>query len=108
MLLSDPRFDAVYTLNNGVTCDPKGLFVGGAPLLEPPCDDSDERRLRPLDDLNRDLSEVYGLPIDVASKLSSLSSLAQALRRGETGRAQILALHLRLPDPPDLAKARGR
>jgi hypothetical protein len=62
-------------------------------------------RMRPLADLNRDLSGRYGLPIDFSAKAASLESIAQALSRGDIIHAQIATLHLQIPNPPTLAKA---
>jgi hypothetical protein len=48
----------------------------------------------------RELSRVYGVPLDISAKRNGLEVVAKALQRGETARAQIAALLLRLPDPP--------
>jgi hypothetical protein len=54
---------------------------------------------------NRDLSKRYGLPIDISPKMGSLAAMARALDRGDLVHASIAALHLQLPDPPELAKS---
>ena len=59
---------------------------------------------RPVDDLNRDLSKRYGLPVDLGAKTGSLAAIAQALSRGDIIHAQVATLHLQIPDPPPLAK----
>ena len=48
----------------------------------------------------RELSRVYGVPLDISAKRNGLEVVAKALQRGETARAQIAALLLKLPDPP--------
>ena len=50
--------------------------------------------------LRLELSRRYGLSLDFAAKRSGLEAVARALRCGETARAQIAALLLKLPDPP--------
>ncbi len=64
--------------------------------------------VRPIDDLNRDLSACYGLPVETASKRAGFAVVAKALERGEIALAQIAAVLLQLPDPPPLAKLEGR
>ncbi len=56
-------------------------------------------------DLNRDLSKRYGLPIDINSKMESLAAISRALDRDDIVHALIAAVHLQLPDPPDLVKS---
>lgn len=90
----------------GLACLPEGLFIGGVPLLEPPgTDGGGAWRPRPVEDLNRDLSTLYGLPVDFTSKMASVRSVAQALQRGDIAHAQMVALDMRLPSAPDLAKS---
>jgi hypothetical protein len=92
--------------DEGVRCDEKGLFVGGAPMLvrSPSPGGGHTWVARPLDELNRDLGTRYGLPIDAAAKRGGLAGVAQALEREDLALAQISALLLRFPDPPSLAK----
>ncbi len=90
----------------GVRCNGSGLFIGTTPLLEP-APNRNERpvwRPRPLADVNRDLSQSYGMPIAFAAKLGGVASIARALDRGDIAHAQVTALLLRLPDPPILTK----
>ncbi len=49
-------------------------------------------------------SEHYGLPIDMSSKTGGLRVIAGALNRGDVDRAQIAAVLLGIPDPPQLSK----
>jgi hypothetical protein len=90
-----------------VFCDAEGLSVGEVALLERPPDLGADQtwRPRPVTELNRDLSRCYGLPIEVAPKAGGLEAIAQALGRGDLIHAQMTALHLRFPDPPDVEKA---
>jgi hypothetical protein len=64
--------------------------------------------VRPIDDLNRELSARYGLPIDAATKREGFAAVAKALERGDLALAQIAAVLLQFPDPRSLAKAEGR
>ena len=92
--------------NEGVRCDPGGLFVGGEPVLErPPAPGGGLAwTVIPADRLNRDLSARYGFPVDLATKRAGLAGVARALERGDLARAQVGALLLRFPDPPPLVK----
>jgi hypothetical protein len=91
---------------HGVSCNEKGVFVGAVPLIEPchGCAGLKKFQPRPVADLNRDLSERYGLPLDLSTKTGALAAIAQALSRGDMIHAQIVTLHLQIPDPPPLAK----
>jgi hypothetical protein len=89
----------------GVSCGETGLFVDDVRLLEVNQDQSRQWQPRPLSDLNRDLGERYGLPIDCNAKIGGLAAIARALNRGDILHAQIVALHLQFPNPPALTKA---
>jgi hypothetical protein len=105
------KFDRFFRLaelsGTGVSCNEKGLFVGETPLLEPAHNRprSHEWRPRALTDLNRDLGRRYGLPIDFTAKMSGVAAIARALGRGDLAQAQIAALLLQIPDPPNLTKS---
>ena len=90
--------------SSGVFCDENGLLVGGVPLLERfhSGGGPEQWRSRSVFDLNRDLSKRYGLPVDITSKMGSLTAIARALDRGDLVHALIAAPHLQFPDPPDL------
>ncbi len=92
--------------DGGVQCGEDGLFVGSTPILRrsPRPGGGASWAVRPSDELDRDLSARYGLPIDVAAKREGLAGVARALERGEMPLAKIAALLLRFPDPPSLAK----
>ncbi len=108
-----PEFQNIFRLGrrpgDGVFCDADGLSVGEVALLERALDSRGAQpwRPRPAAELNRDLSRCYGLPIEIETKAGGLKSVAAALDRGDLAHAQMVALHLRLPDPPDMAKSAG-
>lgn len=64
-----------------IYCGREGLFVGSTPLLDR--DNKGAWRVRPIEHLNRELSNRYGLPVDVATKSASLGYIALALDRDE-------------------------
>src|SRR5260370_40769722 len=88
------HFSMAPVFRAGVCCGETGLFVDDAPLLEVNKDQSGRWQPRPVSDLNRDLSERYGLPIDCSAKIAGLAAIARALRRGDILHARIVALHL--------------
>jgi hypothetical protein len=83
------------------------VFVGSVTLLERSRSQSeaDQWQPRPVPDLNRDLSECYGLPIEFTPKTGGLAAVSRALNRGDLLHAQIATLHLQIPDPPPLTKS---
>lgn len=104
------RFGLSDQAGSGIFCDENGVFVGAVPLLErsgsPP--GRNQWRPRTVPDLNRELSECYGLPVEVDRKIDNLRSVARALGLGDLILAQIATLHLELPNPPLMTKsARG-
>jgi hypothetical protein len=56
-------------------------------------------------DLNRELSQSYGLPVEFARKIGGLAAVARALSRGDFIHAQIATLHLEIPEPLVLTKS---
>jgi hypothetical protein len=66
---------------------------------------SDPWRPRPAIDLNRDLGERYGLPVEIDSRMGRLAGIGRALDRGDVAYAMMATLHLDLPDPPDPTKS---
>jgi hypothetical protein len=96
-----------FRLSDGsVQCSEDGLFVGSVPMLirSSQAGRGEFWTVRAGDELDRDLGECYGLPIDVASKRASLEGVARALNRGEMALAKIAAVLLGFPDPPSLTK----
>ena len=91
-------FGRYFRLRPGaIECDGNGLRVGGVALLARDARGSWTRR--DGGELNRELSKLYGLPLDCERKGRALDAVAAALTNGELARAQIGALLLRLPDP---------
>lgn len=86
----------------GLSCDERGVFLGGIPLLERVPDRADEECLapRPSDDLSREFGMLYGVPIDMAGKQGGLSTVANALNRGNLALAKIASVQMQLPDLP--------
>jgi hypothetical protein len=99
------RFSLSPVTGAGVCCGETGLFVDDVHLLEVNQDQPGRWQPRPVSNLNRDLNERYGLPIDCNAKTGGLAAIARALNRGDILHAQIVALHLQFPDPPALTKA---
>ena len=96
-----------FRLNvGGLHCDERGLFIGGAPLLERSSRSGGREGWtpRPATALNRDLAACYGLPVDASAKHRGLTVVARALGRNDLALAQIAALLLQFPDPPSLTK----
>jgi hypothetical protein len=89
----------------GVRCGEEGLFVGAIPMLvrSPLPGGGYSWTVRPTDELDDELSDVFGLPIEAAAKRRGLAGVARALERGDHALAKITALLLRLPDPPSVA-----
>ncbi len=104
------KFDRFFRLadapGTGVSCNQKGLFVGETSLLEESHDrlGRSEWRPRALSDLNRDLGQRYGLPVDLSAKMPGVAAIARAFGRGDLIQAQIATLLLQIPDPPKLTK----
>jgi len=105
------RFSLSDVPGTGISCERDGLFVGAVPLLERQLGKGlsgcDEWQARHLPEINQDLSEHYGLPIEFGGKLGGLQAVARALSRGDLLHAQIVTLHLEIPDPPVLGKLQG-
>lgn len=93
----------------GVSCDEDGLFIANIPLLEKTqnYNGGEVWAVRALTFLNKELTSIYGLPVDLTSKINGLSTVANALSSGQMARAQTVALHLRLPNPPEVRKAQS-
>ena len=87
----------------GLSCDEDGLGFGGDHALIEASDGPFGRIFcrRPIDQINRLLSAGYGAPIDLAEREPLLDRIADCLTKGDLAQAQLLALHLRLPDLPD-------
>jgi hypothetical protein len=90
-----------------VSCDAYGVFVGGVALLKR--DSAGERdgwwRVRPLIELNDELTVRYQLPIDIATKANALALIASAFNRNDLAMAAIATVQMQFPDPPPLTKS---
>jgi hypothetical protein len=90
----------------GVSCDANGAFVGCVSLLQRSDMDGGERwEPRNCEDLSKQLTSEFELPIDMSSKAGGLKAICNALNEGDVARAQIAAVLLGIPEPPDLAKS---
>jgi hypothetical protein len=100
------RFGLSSELGSGIWCSENGVFVGSVPLLQRVSGQSGPGQWhpRPVSELNRDLSECYGLPIEFTPKIGGLTAACRALNRGDLLHAQIVTIHLQIPDPPALTK----
>jgi len=104
------RFGLSQVSGIGVSCGTDGVFVGAIPLLKKVCGTGasgrpDQWEMRPVADINRDLSMCYGVPVELDRKIDGLRRIAQALSRGDLMHAQIATLHLQIPDPPALPRS---
>jgi len=101
------RFGLSDVPGSGVSCGENGVFVGAVPLLEQGRGPSgpDQWQPRPISDLNRDLGECYGLPVEFKPKIGGLAAVSRAFNCGDLVHAQIATLHLQIPDPPPLTKS---
>ncbi len=91
-----------------VLCSANGLFVGSIPLLQKQSAGGGHAcwTVRPIAELNNELTACYRLPVDVASKANALTLIAHALNRGDLAMAAIAAVQMQIPDPPPLANER--
>ncbi len=89
--------------SGGVYCGADGVFVGSIPLLQG-SGAAGAWSVRPIAELNDELSTHYRLPIDIAAKANALQLIAHALNRGDLAMAAIATVQMRFPDPP-LSKA---
>jgi len=89
----------------GVACSEAGLAIGGVALLaRSAARPQASWSVRPLADLDAELTVRYGLAVDVSGKAEGMAVVARALNKGDIALAQIAALLLRFPDPPEFAK----
>ena len=51
-------------------------------------------------ELNEKLTLLYDIPIDVATKIGGMETLARAMNDGKLALAKIATVQLRFPDPP--------
>jgi hypothetical protein len=97
---SDGRLDQRFRLANepgslGLSCRETGLALAGVPLLRMTAGGFTPRSADEIDVL---MKGAYGRDVDVVALSPRLGVVAQALNRGDHGRAMVAALHLRLPE----------
>ena len=93
---------------DGIFCDADGAFVGHVPLLKRVWLNGGAQAqwiVRPEAELNEKLTLLYDLPIDVATKIGGMETIARALNDGKLALAKIAAVQLRFPDPPPRSTA---
>jgi hypothetical protein len=92
--------------DGGISCDAQGAFAGGVPLLERANVGGAGNwwTVRPVTELNHELTTRYRLPIDVTAKAGALAVIANALNRGDLAIAAIATVQMQFPNPPSLAK----
>jgi hypothetical protein len=91
--------------SEGVACGEYGFTVGGVALLDRSASGRQANwNVRPLADLDADLSERYGLAVDISRKARRIAVVAHALDSGDIALAQIAALLLQFPDPPAIGE----
>jgi len=81
----------------GLRCDGSGLFLGHDTLLR-----RDRRGVfeaRPAGELHDVLGRAYGDETNWESRIRSANLVADALNKGDTARAMMVAVLMRLPDP---------
>jgi hypothetical protein len=87
----------------GIACDANGAFIDSTPLLKRAHDNA--WIAREAAELSDALGAHYGLPIDISSKTAGLEAIARALNAGNIAHAQLVTLHLQIPETPELAKS---
>jgi hypothetical protein len=94
---------------DGVSCGEDGVFVGDVPLLNRQRTIGNERwNVRPVSELNNDLTAIYHLPVDVTAKLSAIALVAAAFNRADLAMAAIATVQMGFPDPPQTKCEKAR
>jgi hypothetical protein len=93
--------------NRGLSFNEQGVFVGGIPLLTriPAGSARYCWAVRPLNEINEDLTTVYRLPVDAGSKAGVLALIAKARDHGDLMLGAVAAAQIGFPDPPPIGKA---
>jgi hypothetical protein len=94
-----PFIDRTFRLTSnagslGLECTSAGVSLAGVPLLRKTLTGLAPR---PADEIASLMKAALGQDIDPAPLTPGLEVIAEALNRGDVGRAMIAALHLRLP-----------
>jgi hypothetical protein len=91
--------------SSGLSCGEDGLFVGHVALLKSlRTFGKSHWTVRPIHELNHDLTALYRLPVDATAKTNALTLVAAAFDRNDLATAAIAAVQMRFPDPPALRK----
>jgi len=107
-MIALPVIPTFRLCEDGVHCGADGLHVGAIPLLRR--DARGSWAPRPPAEVEPQLADLYGAPIDISRKIDRLTTVGRALDRGDAALASIAAVLLGFPDPPGLSKdapARG-
>ncbi len=92
-------------VGEGISCTSHGAFIGPVALLKrTQAVGREVWQARDTDDLSHELSEHFGLPIDISAKSAGLDAIARSLNDDNVARAQFVALHLQFPPSPRLAE----
>lgn len=83
--------------SGGVSCDAQGVFIDDVALLQRPSVGNPYWAVRPLGELNKELTVRYRLPIDITSKTGALILIAAALNRGDLAMAAIATVQMQIP-----------
>lgn len=78
----------------GLNCTANGVSLAGVALLRKT---TAGLTPRPMDELRKLMEELYDRKIDLIRVRSGLEVIAQALNRGDLGRAMVAAVQLKLP-----------
>ncbi len=84
---------------SGLRCDGGGLFLGRDALLER--DRNGKFEARTVTEIQRIFGSAYDEETNWNSRVRSVSLVADALNKGDTARAMMLAVLMRLPDRTD-------
>jgi hypothetical protein len=85
--------------NPGLSFNEQGVFVSDVPLLTrtPGIGARNCWTVRPINEINEDLTTVYRLSIDLGDKAGALALIAKALNHGDLTLAAVAAAQMRFP-----------
>jgi hypothetical protein len=96
LVLTERRFQLETKAGGlGLSCTAEGVSLAGVPLLRKTIAGLAPR---PMDELAVLIKSAYGHDVDPTRPYPGLDVIAQALNKGDIGRAMVAAIHLRLPD----------
>lgn len=93
-MIASHRLNFFSLSESGVRCDENGLFVGPLALLhrDPQPNGRETWSPRPSGELDRELGDLYGWPINSWAKRDGLTCVARALDRLDVTFAKVSAL----------------